>query len=798
MKSFLKFLSRNKLFTSIEGIGLIVSFAFVILIGTYVVRQYEIVYENPRRDSIFTVSSDQAFALGYWDKESIDARIPEVEASSRLAIDQEVVGHDGEKELVKLMDIDPEFFKIFPYYRFSEGSPAVLDDPSNILISRSYASRLSQDGKSPVGKVITIGGEGNFTGEKKNYVVAGIVDDFKNTLFQYTDIIRNISNDAFEVETDEKFGTIGNFLTFVEVPEGTDRETFAGKIAALCRQNYGDWVDARLYSLDEAFFCNKGNYYLNCADKSALWILATVVLLLLVSSIINYVNLNLAMTGKRVREMATRMLVGSSRAGVFWKIIFESVFFTFVCGVLALILSFSLEPIMNNLISGAFTAGGTNQDYTQYVPIDLHLSAGFVCAFAGGVLLIGGLAGLLPAISALKFSPIDVVRGSFRSRSKMVFSKIFIVFQGTISVILIAISILMSLQMRHMMQRPLNADTADLYFLRDGNYATVSELEPLLDKLRALPCVKEIGFSGGTPAGFNMGVGIMKEDSTEVSVQTCICDSVFFRLIAPRVVKDFGLPLTGTVWFGESAYNALGINESNSLKYAQKFNNLNRSVCNGIGGIIKDIPTSGAADSERNQNCALLVQKPENLVYSNGMLIKTTGETTEVKKSIDNAYAEFINETDAIGSRPDADDFVDVIIHRTLDNSRSTMYLVQLFMVIAVILSLLGLVAMSTYYSDEKSKEIAVRKVFGGTLETETVHNVLSYIYMSLIACAIGIPVAVWAGGRYLQNFSYRVDGYWWVFPAAALLSILISFLSVLVQILRAAGTNPAEELKKE
>ena len=126
------------------------------------------------------------------------------------------------------------------------------------------------------------------------------------------------------------------------------------------------------------------------------------------------------------------------------------------------------------------------------------------------------------------------------------------------------------------------------------------------------------------------------------------------------------------------------------------------------------------------------------------------------------------------------------------------MRLVELFTVLAVLISLLGLLAMSTYFAGENTKQIAIRKVLGGDVSSETWRSVSSYMVMTGIACLIGIPLAVWAARLYLQRFAYRVEGYGWVFVAAAVIAIVIAFATVLWQTLKAAKTNPAIELKKE
>ena len=126
------------------------------------------------------------------------------------------------------------------------------------------------------------------------------------------------------------------------------------------------------------------------------------------------------------------------------------------------------------------------------------------------------------------------------------------------------------------------------------------------------------------------------------------------------------------------------------------------------------------------------------------------------------------------------------------------MRLVEVFMLLSIIISLLGLVAMSTYYADEKSRDIAVRKVLGSTVDAEAWRTIRDYMVLVGIACLIGIPIAVYVAQEYLKDFIYRLEGYWWIFVVAVLLSVAIAFVSVLWQTLKAARTNPAVELKKE
>ena len=142
--------------------------------------------------------------------------------------------------------------------------------------------------------------------------------------------------------------------------------------------------------------------------------------------------------------------------------------------------------------------------------------------------------------------------------------------------------------------------------------------------------------------------------------------------------------------------------------------------------------------------------------------------------------------------------YIEDLIAADHEDMRRYVRLVEVFCLISVLLALLALVAMSSHYADANAKSIAIRKVFGGTIGTETRRGVWTYMLWIGISLLIAIPLAVLVCERFLQNYAEHITGYWWIFVAAALLTVLLSLASVLWQTLKAARTNPAEELKKE
>ena len=176
MKSYLKFLSRNKLYTVIEAVGLAVSLAFVILIGSYVVQQYEVAHESPKWKQTFVLGSDEFLGLTYWDKEELEMNVPEVKAATHVAllwnpiikINEEIIRANG-------IEGDADFFKVFPEYQLVEGNGEDFVGKKDILISESLARKLSKGGESLIGRAINV--------DESERTIKGIFSDLDNTYF---------------------------------------------------------------------------------------------------------------------------------------------------------------------------------------------------------------------------------------------------------------------------------------------------------------------------------------------------------------------------------------------------------------------------------------------------------------------------------------------------------------------------------------------------------------------------------------------------------------------------------------
>ena len=777
MKSYLKFLSRNKLYTAIEAVGLSVSLAFVIIIGSYVVQQFEVKYENPNWRDIYTFAMvedgypDQ-LGLTYTFTDAIKAAAPEVEMAGRLSpVEMLMTPKEGTLQ-AKVVTADRHFFELSPNLKFVEGSPEVLADAGNMIVSEEFSHKSGLR----VGDIWNLG--------EYSFTVAAIMKDWKSTLFEYADIVLSIDGPikGFSDHNDQ----FGRVYTFVKLSPGADRNALEEKAVTVCKNLYDFYGSSflqgvRVYRLDELLF---GEVHGNTisgniahSDKRTLDLLLAAVLLLLVSAVFNYINLNMALSAKRAREMATRRLIGASQGSIFGRRILESLLFTLVCFAVSLLLAVWWTPMVNRLLNDPDIA------------IRIQFTPKYIAIFIGLVLVVGFLAGLLPALFSSRWKPIDVVRGSFRAQSKMTFSKVFIVLQSALSVFLIAIAIVMEAQYRKSLNRPVHANIGDKYLIQSASFGLAS----LRSSLEALPFVRSTGLAFQVPGQRGNGQYSKTVDGKDILYRVYHMDKDAFDMLGFEIQADYNAPVNNTVWFGESAFAATGFTAaSHDIGIlSQKLGN-----CENIGGVIADFPVSLNNMGAKENMIVLVNDMQTSNPYTYGILMEIGGDREEARKQIRESYETW--KKDNMVYYELADGYLTEFYEKALRPARNNMRLMELFMILALLLSLLDLLAMSTFYADEKSRDIAVRKVFGGTVDSETRRTIRDYMVLVGIACIIGIPIAVWAAQEYLKDFIYRLEGYWWIFVVAVVLTLAVSLLAVLWQTLKAARTNPATELKKE
>ena len=771
MKSYLKFLSRNKLYTAIEAVGLAVSLAFVILIGSYAWQQWAVTQENPDRKHIYNFGLPDFPGLTYGFSDAVAQQVPEAELAVRYAGNMMLRVRIGDEkyDVHDAAAVGSDFFKMFPYYRFVEGGPEAFDDISNIVVSESFAR--AHDLK--VGQTISV--------NEEDRTVAGILKNLHGTLFKNADIWGcekdpKVNGSALS----DPYDHFGSAIVFVKFVPGTEPAVIYDKVEQVCKTIYPDIYGQSFFEkldmtrLDKMFFKKFDSNSLRHGDTDTLRLLAIVGLLLLFSAIFNYINLSLALAGKRAKEMAMRRLLGAERRTVIGKYIVESIAFTAVCFGLGLLLAYAFAPALNSLLND------------PDVPITVQLKPGYLLVYLLLIGLVGTLAGLLPALLAGRYKSVDIVRGTFRRSTRMTFSKIFIVLQNALAVFLIAMALIMEAQYQKSLYRPLHVDIRGKVLVQAFARSGMDDLEA---RLAALPCVREIGHTSGAPLAGANGQYSQDRSGNDILYRYFKVDTAAFRMLGFEVLKDYHTPPAGGVWFGETAYAATGLTDDDL-----SIDMLSRRTgdCDHVAGIIADFPIEPANMGDKELVIVTTMPTEELL---GGYLLDISSDSSEALKKIQATLDEWKQTTQvyyAVSTR------LEDRLREGLRPARNNMRLLEVFMLLAVIISLLGLVAMSAYYAGERARSIAVRKVFGSTVYSELRHGVRDYMVMVGIACAIGIPVAIWAAGKYLERFTVKLQNYGWIFLLAVVLAMAIAFGSVLWQTLKAAETNPAIELKKE
>jgi len=768
MKSYIKFLSRNKLYTAIEAAGLIVSLAFVLLTGHFVWQQRQMTRNVPDYEDVYTFYRSttarqgigHSWGLAYQARESI----PEVEQAAMFwrALDaEETVEVGGEKYHVGSFMVGGDFFDIFPA-EFDYGGSEVLLDASNAIVSRAFANRLG-GAEQAVGRVI----DGELT-------IAAIIKETPNPIFGDVDVISSIEN----LTNRKNSPYMMDVTPFVKVRKGTDRAALEVKADTLVTREF-DAIGARdflddcgLVRYDEIWFSPANNQNLRRGNSTYTGIILLVTIILLLSAIFNYINLNVALSSKRAREMATRKILGAGERTLIGAYLLESFAFTAGCFALSVLLAEACTPWFNRIIGAA-------------IPVRVLYTPGWMAAYALFVVLLSVIQGLLPAWIGTRMPAIAVVKGEYRARHKHVFSKVFIVIQQVFSILLLALAIVLGRQVSHMAHRPLGVDVEGDFYVQVDDWGL---RDVFARQAESLPCVSRIGRSTYFPG---MAEEWESEDKDRGIIKLAVitCDSTAFDIFGFDVQKRFAAPVDGTVWISEKEMTRFGVDpDTENLGYHHVWGE-------SIGGVIGDFAANDVL-SYGSDVGSYVVITPEEELY--GLLIETVGDPAETERQLKELYTELSMKYIGIEDKPYMFGFITDLLSEGLSEVRTRLTLVGVFMLLSLLLSVLGLTAMSSYYANESSKDIAIRKVFGSTVQDEIRKSVLEYLALLAVAAVIAVPIAVRLAVRLLEPYPYRISGYGWVFVAAVALATLIAFASVLWQALRAARTNPAVELKKE
>lgn len=789
MKSYFKFLSRNKLYTFINVLGLSVSLMFVILIANYVVRNLTIDNNVEKKERIYILGSEDYLGTGYWNGQKLKARYPEVEEACGVAGGDQSSVYISDKEYgARILFADTTFFEMFSIKLMEGDSQTALISKGNVVISRSFANRVFGT-SNPIGQIIkfTSGIE-----ENRIKTVVGIIPDIENSVLPDAEIITNFLNigDVNSSITRESMDNAGATSMFLLEREGADLQSKRDDMLAFFKTYF--WPYSRGASKEVVLVPFKGVYFsdnnsselLLKGDKSFVIILISVGLLILLFSVVNYINLTVAQTGFRAKEMATRRLLGSSRSVLFSKLISESVVMCLVAFVIGFALAIALQPFANDLLQSK-------------ISILKDFSGMYLMSYICLIVFVSVLSGVIPASIISNFQPIEVVRGSFRRKTSMVYGKILIAFQNIITITLIAGSITMLLQINHLINAPMGynyKNTIDISIW--SGFKDAEQVPTAVNELKALPFVELVGQGMGTPLSGGNNNTISYGKDKMISFQTLIGDKAYYQILDMEIKKDNNLS-SGTGWyFNEYAFKEMGVSEDAPVVKMGPDMDQERDVA----GVFTDFRIRTALSSPTSCQLKMINSFEENNRDTSKRKMYPWNILVKIADNYDQEAA-FNQVKDIVMKVTESTevemDYMESQIKNSYTDQKRTSDIVLIFTFIAILISSLGLLAMSTYFIQQRRKEIGVRKVFGSTGNEILIRLIGNFMRLVIIAFIISIPIIWYFMSWWLEGYAYRIALSPLIFVCAGIFSTLVAFITVLWQSVIAANQNPVDSISR-
>lgn len=794
MKYFFRFLKNNPLYAVINMVGLALSLMFVILIGDYTYRQLSIDKWHKNHERIYVLGTRSSLLSWPDCAHSLKDRYPEVEDvccvymhNGKIKHEDKVYEESQGDNAGNIMLADSNFFRFFDFKMIDGDRETALDSPEKCVVTESLAKALFPDGNA-IGQPLQIEGtryvfvsddNGDPYDSSLVYTVSGVIKDLdKTVLLNETAVIANLERApqvlGYRLRNDlMASGPLGSTLSFLMMRPGTNLDDKIDDLTSYCTESipmfnfYGN-TKAAIIPLDDLMFAPQNTGAgLQAGDKSLLGILLAVVLAILMFAVTNYINLTVANTGFRAKEMATRRLLGSDGLGISLEMIGESTLMVFISFIIGGALALLLEDKMAVLFKGKID-----------ILKDINLAT--VSVSLVFIILTGVISGIMPTVSLSRYKPIDVVKGSFRYHSKMVLSRIFIILQNVITMTMMTATLTILLQMSHLVKAPLGYNTENIYRVSSDNP------EVLRNALKSQPFIQGIGsFSGTSLDGNYCSMSTRKDkDNNNLLVYLTTWDKEFIDIMGINLVKDNHL--SGDVkYINEELAGKLSLGDGESEvtwgdgKVMQ------------VAGIFSNFHMTNILDPYQP---FMITVKDTDEIEDPNFMVKTDGSPDARKKLCD-----LIKEVD--GTTEDLDwklQSVDDNIKASLNEEKNTMRIVSIFTGVAVLISVLGFIGMSLFFIRQRRKEIGVRRIMGSTTNEVLSLLLTKFCAPLLVSFIFAVPLSWFIMDKWLESFSYRIGLSPWIFIASGAVSLLIAVVSIFFQTLHAAHSNPADAIRAE
>lgn len=685
---------------------------------------------------------------------------------------------------------DAAFPKVFDLAMVSGGDPSTaLAEPYNVLLTEDEAHKYFGSDE-PVGKVIRYNNQVDFK-------VAGVYKALPPNAHFHPEMLLSFPSlrDTTIYGADLLRTNWGDnsVLTYILLPHGYPAASLEAKLPAFMDQHaptYGSPMkpskasSLHLQKLTDIHLRSHLDFEVEeNGDIVKVYIFAAIALFILLIACINYMNLSTARSALRAREIGIRKTVGAGRGELILQFLAESVLITWMGMLLAVLLTGILLPYMGAL------AGRQLSMQTLLHPS--VLCALFLLPFA-----VGLLSGLYPALVLSGYKPVSVLKGIFKANtSDLSLRRVLVVFQFSISVVLIICTWIVYQQIRYMVDKPLGYEKDHLVLFRYE-----SELSTSFDAFRTQLLddgrVKDVTRSSRIPTGRlldEMGTQYVENGKTQnvkVDLHYVAVDENFVPTygLAMRAGRNFSKAYaTDTAGFilNETAVRVMGWTPENAIGRQMKYGSQEGRVI----GVMRDF----YFESLHQQISPVIFIWGPNSNFNNYVTVRVTGrDVPGALAHIGEVFRRFMPQ------KAFESNFLDANFDKIYKTEIRQGAIFSLFAGIAIFIACLGLLGLSAFTISQRVKEIGIRKVLGAG--TASIVRLISIDFLKLVVVAsvVAFPVAWYAMHRWLEGFAYRIPVRWWVFLVAGVVALLIAFVTISVQTIRAAMANPVKNLRSE
>ncbi len=818
LKIALRILFRNKLYSLVNILGLAIGVSTCLVI--YLLVSFELSFENfhPDRERIYRITSGFKNQDGkYFFNAGLSAPMPESILQEVPGIEYLTACHVWESKVTvpndkndtknlpktwksnnaEILICQPQYFNIFNYKWLEGNQKTALQTPNEVILTKNEAEKYF--GKIPLQQVL---GKQLYFNDSLVTTVTGIVkelpdnSDFKFKVFISFKSIET-KNWRKEFQLDEWTNTNSSSMAFVKLSQNTTAGNINTKFPTFLKKHLDqkdEWNIGRTLNLqplsDIHFNAEFGDNFSRQVHLPTLYSLLGIAVFLLLIAAINFVNLATAQSITRVKEIGVRKVLGSNRKSLIIQFLCETLIITTLAVLLSVLF---VEPIL--------------WVFEDFVPKELHfniLDPNTIAFLILITVVTCVLSGLYPAWIISSYQPVSSLKNQVvNGQSRTAFlRKALITFQFTASQVFILGTIIVATQSRFMINKDLGfKKDAIINFYSDWHDTESNKKNVLIQKLTQIPEVEMVSL-GDKPAknGYSTNRVTYRNGKKEVKldVHRRSVDANYIPMYGLKIIAGRNLTTSDTAKefvINESYAKALGFNKPEQaigqfLIYSGGKGDINLPIV----GVVADFhlqPLHKAIQplymmSENKYETAFNVK-----VRSNG---QSSADFKAVLAKIGKAYKEvYPNSYEEFSP-----EFFDESIAKFYEKEERFAKILNTATGIAILISCMGLFGLVAFTTQQRTKEIGIRKVLGASVSQ--IVKLLSKDFLKLVILGIVIasPIAYWAMNKWLQDFAYRVNISWWIFALAAVASIIIALISVSYQSIKAALMNPVKSLRAE